>query len=159
VAGDTHAVNQEGQDEAFTHAARTLIDFTTLPEVSLRRVVRAALRELSVEGLLQVEEQARALRETPQAEEVERARATLAVLAQQSGQSVADLFPDLVPARGRPKTAKPGAKLPVKYRGPTGEEWSGRGQDPTWLKTLEAQGHNRSEYEVQQDGERPASPA
>ena len=37
----------------------------------------------------------------------------------------------------------------VKYRTPDGEEWSGRGRAPVWLRDLEAAGHNREEYLVQ----------
>jgi DNA-binding protein H-NS len=38
--------------------------------------------------------------------------------------------------------------LPVKYRSPDGETWSGRGHTPTWLRTLEAEGHTRDEFRV-----------
>jgi DNA-binding protein H-NS len=38
--------------------------------------------------------------------------------------------------------------LPVKYRSPVGETWSGRGHTPTWLRTLEAAGHTREEFLV-----------
>lgn len=39
-------------------------------------------------------------------------------------------------------------KLPPKYRGPNGEEWSGRGRTPTWLTAYEAKGQNREEFKV-----------
>jgi DNA-binding protein H-NS len=42
-----------------------------------------------------------------------------------------------------------GGSARVKYRGPEGEEWSGRGRAPVWLKNLEAEEHNREEYLVQ----------
>jgi DNA-binding protein H-NS len=38
--------------------------------------------------------------------------------------------------------------LPVKYRSPAGETWSGRGHTSTWLRTLEAEGHTREEFRV-----------
>lgn len=41
-----------------------------------------------------------------------------------------------------------GGKVAVKYRGPHGEEWSGRGKVPTWLAALEAAGRNREEFRV-----------
>jgi DNA-binding protein H-NS len=158
VAEADHAVTAaEGADESFTHTARTLIDFTTLPEGSLLRVVKAGLRELSADSLEQVEREARALRETRQAEEVQLARATLTNLARKTGLGPADLFPDLVPATGtrKPKT---GAKVRVKYRGPGGQEWSGRGIDPTWLTDLLKAGHQKSEFEVKPDaGQGPSS--
>jgi DNA-binding protein H-NS len=39
-----------------------------------------------------------------------------------------------------------GQLLPVRYRGPNGETWSGRGRMPRWLQTLEAEGRNREEF-------------
>jgi len=45
-----------------------------------------------------------------------------------------------------------GGSVRVKYRGPKGEEWSGRGRAPVWLKNLEAEGHNRDEYVVHAEG-------
>jgi DNA-binding protein H-NS len=47
-----------------------------------------------------------------------------------------------------------GAKLrvpvAVKFRGPRGETWSGRGKPPNWLKNLEAQGQGRETFLVSQ---------
>ena len=39
-----------------------------------------------------------------------------------------------------------GTKRPVKFRGPNGEEWSGRGRMPNWLAALEAEGRKREEF-------------
>ncbi|MBL8395841.1 MAG: H-NS histone family protein [Candidatus Accumulibacter sp.] len=36
----------------------------------------------------------------------------------------------------------------IKYRGPNGESWSGRGKAPNWLTSLEAQGRDRNEFLV-----------
>jgi DNA-binding protein H-NS len=33
-----------------------------------------------------------------------------------------------------------------RYRGPSGETWSGRGKTPRWLVALESAGRKRSEY-------------
>ena len=41
-----------------------------------------------------------------------------------------------------------GGKLPVKYRGPDGQEWSGRGKIPLWLTEVEKQGRKREEFAV-----------
>lgn len=43
-----------------------------------------------------------------------------------------------------------GSTLPPKYRSPEGREWSGRGVAPNWLRGLEAQGHDREEYRVEE---------
>ena len=42
-----------------------------------------------------------------------------------------------------------GAKRPAKYRGPNGEEWSGRGRMPNWLAALEAEGQGREEFLIE----------
>lgn len=47
------------------------------------------------------------------------------------------------PARGRTKSA------PVRYRGPQGDTWSGRGRKPTWLAILESHGHEAREFRVE----------
>ena len=84
-----------------------------------------------------------------------RARETLAVLARKTGLGASDLFPELVPAKGH--TQRKSGSLPVKYRGPQGQEWSGRGQDPTWMKEQVALGRKKEDFEVgKQEGHPPA---
>jgi DNA-binding protein H-NS len=56
------------------------------------------------------------------------------------GLTMKDVFPSYTSGRS--------GSIPVKYRSPTGETWSGRGHTPTWLRTLEAQGYNREEFRV-----------
>lgn len=41
---------------------------------------------------------------------------------------------------------KPVKTAPIKYRGPQGESWTGRGLAPKWLSTLVAQGHSKEQY-------------
>jgi DNA-binding protein H-NS len=41
-----------------------------------------------------------------------------------------------------------GGALPVKYRSPNGETWSGRGRLPKWLHVAEAEGRNREEFKI-----------
>ena len=48
--------------------------------------------------------------------------------------------------QGRKQRRDAGQPLPVRYRGPSGETWSGRGRMPRWLQTLEAEGRNREEF-------------
>ena len=56
-------------------------------------------------------------------------------------------------AKNGRRTRKPrgdtGAKRAAKYRGPNGEEWSGRGRMPIWLAALEAEGRGREEFLIQ----------
>ncbi len=49
-----------------------------------------------------------------------------------------------LPRQAKAKTGT--EKLLPKYRGPSGEEWSGRGRTPTWLTALEAEGKKRDEF-------------
>ncbi|CAB4172604.1 Hns DNA-binding protein H-NS [uncultured Caudovirales phage] len=42
------------------------------------------------------------------------------------------------------KPKKAGCKVPVKYRGPNGEAWTGRGKAPAWIVAHEASGHSRT---------------
>ncbi len=50
--------------------------------------------------------------------------------------------------RARKPRSDIGAKHAAKYRGPNGEEWSGRGRMPNWLAGLEAEGRGREEFLV-----------
>ena len=60
---------------------------------------------------------------------------------------------------GRPKGRKAAAKqaakqagtrgpAKIKFRGPAGETWSGRGKTPTWLKGLLAAGRQADDFRV-----------
>lgn len=49
-------------------------------------------------------------------------------------------------ARKQKITARP--PVEAKYRGPKGEEWSGRGLTPRWLSALIAQGHTKEEFTI-----------
>ncbi|MBL6455128.1 H-NS histone family protein [Belnapia sp. T6] len=51
------------------------------------------------------------------------------------------------PARGSKKTSS-GSQVAAKYRGPNGEEWSGRGRLPKWLHAMEAEGRKRDEFRI-----------
>jgi DNA-binding protein H-NS len=37
-------------------------------------------------------------------------------------------------------------KVSAKYRGPNGEEWTGRGRMPKWLSALQAEGKKREDF-------------
>lgn len=52
--------------------------------------------------------------------------------------------------RGRSKSSKSSAGTTVapKYRGPSGETWSGRGLLPRWLAALEAQGSRKEDFAI-----------
>lgn len=46
------------------------------------------------------------------------------------------------------RSAKAGASVAAKYRGPNGETWSGRGLMPKWLSALVAQGRTKEEFAI-----------
>ena len=57
----------------------------------------------------------------------------------------------------RPKAAslskgkKPAVPSPAKYRGPQGQEWTGRGTAPKWLNELLVDGKTREDFLIRQD--------
>ena len=59
------------------------------------------------------------------------------------GLSLEGLVQSEAPARGG--TAGAAA---AKYRGPNGEEWSGRGRPPAWIVMAEADGKNRESFRI-----------
>ena len=48
--------------------------------------------------------------------------------------------------RGKKETKHPKEKQPAKYRGPDGEEWSGKGPAPKWMKPLLAKGKTKADF-------------
>jgi len=67
--------------------------------------------------------------------------------AEDAGMTFAALFP--TPSRSRRRSSADGiSTVPVKYRGPNGETWTGRGRIPRWLAAIEAEGRNRDEFRV-----------
>ena len=68
------------------------------------------------------------------------------------GVNVSDLFGEPGPSgakRGRKaKPERSRASPAVKYRGPNGEPWSGRGRPPRWVQAVEAEGRSRNDFAV-----------
>jgi DNA-binding protein H-NS len=78
---------------------------------------------------------------------LERARSELAELGLSLETVISEAArPSAKPGRAARKDA--GEPVPVKFRGPNGETWSGRGRLPTWLHTIEAEGKSRNDYAV-----------
>jgi len=88
-------------------------------------------------------------------------RAEMERRAAELGMAAGDLFSmagrqapaEQAAAKDGRRTRKPrddiGAKRAAKYRGPNGEEWSGRGRMPNWLAALEAEGRGREEFLIE----------
>jgi len=62
------------------------------------------------------------------------------------GISVDDL--DHAKGRIRKTSVKSGNPAPVKFRGPNGETWTGRGLTPKWLSSRIAAGQSREDFAV-----------
>jgi DNA-binding protein H-NS len=78
------------------------------------------------------------------AEELKGLRAKVAEAAHSLGVSIEEVLG----ARTRRKrvTAHARGKLPAKYRGPKGEEWSGKGPAPKWMKPLLVKGKTKADF-------------
>jgi DNA-binding protein H-NS len=97
---------------------------------------------LTLQELLTIRELAERQRQRKLAE------AKAAVLEEMQGKlsALGLTLNDVVPSRRSSRKTKPA--VPVKYRSPNGETWSGRGHAPLWIRQLELQGHKREEYVV-----------
>lgn len=87
--------------------------------------------------------------EARKAKEIEVLRAKVAESAQTLGVSVHELF-GLPAQNGKPMTRHARGKQPAKYRGPGGEEWSGRGPSPRWMKPLLVKGKTKEDFLIRQ---------
>ncbi len=80
------------------------------------------------------------------AKEIEALRTKVSESAQSLGISVEELLGFSTSARGKRETKHPRGKQPARYRGPSGEEWSGRGPSPRWMKPLLAKGKTKEDF-------------
>jgi DNA-binding protein H-NS len=139
---DTDPTTMESMDSEA--GERPLPDPTVLPEEDLMLFMESALPQLSIEHLGRLGEAVRQIRQTKQEEARQTTRQAIEAQLQATGLSLRDLFPELLPGR---RSGEAGS-LPPKYRGPNGEEWSGRGHTPKWLTALEATGRQRDEFRI-----------
>lgn len=105
-----------------------------------------ALDALTVPQLNEVIREAERLKDskldTARAEFMNRVKAE----SEQLGLDLGSLFQE-APKRGRkPGSTQSKAAVAPKYRGPGGEEWSGRGRSPKWVQVAEAEGKSRDDF-------------
>jgi DNA-binding protein H-NS len=141
---ETDATNREG--EALDENSLSLPDPDRIAELDIMTFVGSVLPRLSIENLTRIGETVRHIRQTKQEEARQTTRLAIEAQLQATGLSLRDLFPELLPGR-RSGEAGP---IPPKFRGPNGEEWSGRGHTPRWLTALEATGRPRDEFRISQ---------
>src|SRR5688572_23973168 len=132
--------------------ARSL-DLDALTEDDMLQLLEEIFSRLSPQRLRDV----RDIAETQRREKLEAAKnAVLAetrVKLQELELTLEEVVrPKPAKASGRRTRRDAGRELPVKYRGPNAETWSGRGRAPQWLRELEEQGRNREEFLVKQEG-------
>jgi DNA-binding protein H-NS len=80
--------------------------------------------------------------------EMEALRAKVTESAQSLGVTIEELFGLQPVARAKRVTKHPRGKQPAKYRGPGGEEWSGKGPAPKWMKPLLAKGKKKEDFRI-----------
>ncbi len=103
-------------------------------------------------NLIEIQNQIAALQK--QAEEIKAQEFTKTVQEIQAKMEAFGItVADLQGGRGRPRKAPVSASksvnpAPVKFRGPNGETWSGRGLMPRWLAALVAQGQTKESFAV-----------
>jgi DNA-binding protein H-NS len=86
--------------------------------------------------------------ESRRVKEIENLRVKVTETAQSLGVSIEELFglPSVSRQRGTRETLHAKGKQPAKYRGPSGEEWSGKGPAPRWMKPLLAKGKTKADF-------------
>jgi DNA-binding protein H-NS len=105
--------------------------------------------ELTVQQLRQVRE----LAEQKRLEKLEDAKAQVMEEMREKFEQL-ELDFDEVMGLNRPRRSRreSGSPLPVKYRGPNGETWSGRGMKPIWIRELEDANVDLEEFRVKDEG-------
>lgn len=110
------------------------------------------LDDFTVQQLTALIEAAEAKRREKQAEAKAEMLARWQQEAEEAGLSMDAVLrgsaPPAEPRPGRKPRKDQGMPLPPKYRGPNGEEWTGRGRMPKWLQALEAEGKIREDFRV-----------
>ena len=99
----------------------------------------------SFDDLLEIKKEIDGEVKSRKAREIEVLRAKVAESAQTLGVSIHELF-GLSPQPARRETKHPRGIQPPKYRGPGGEEWSGRGPSPRWMKPLLVKGKTKADF-------------
>jgi DNA-binding protein H-NS len=122
-----------------------VVDLDDMTDQEIMAVVEEALDRLAPARLSEVIDLVRTKRQAKEEEIREALVAEFREKAAQMGLPFESLFP------GRRTRSDAGAPLAPKYRGPGGETWSGRGRMPTWLSALEATGHKREEFRIEEE--------
>ena len=93
--------------------------------------------------IAQLQKQAEEIKATEHANAVQDIKSKMAAY----GITIADLQGSVKP-RTTKVSGKSGTPAPIKYRGPNGETWTGRGLMPRWLAGQVAQGKSKESFAV-----------
>jgi len=106
------------------------------------------LSKYSFTQLLKIKKELESEVKARQAKEAEELRTKVSEMAQTLGISEAELLklPSAPARRAIRKTKHAKGKQPAMYRGPGGEEWSGRGPAPGWMKPHLAKGKTKADF-------------
>ena len=110
--------------------------------------IEATLDKLPLENIKAVIATAEEKLETKQTEAKEALLTELSEFKEKASK-LGISFNSLFSSKGGRKAGRKAGPQAVKYRGPNGETWSGRGLTPKWLKSQEGEGHNREEFREQ----------
>jgi DNA-binding protein H-NS len=122
-------------------------DLDQMTEAEIIDLIKAALERLTPARYGEVIEAVETRRRTKQAEVKETLLTEFRERAMQMGLSFDALF------GARRTRSDAGQPLTPRYRGPSGETWSGRGRQPRWLTELEATGHQKEEFRIKEGSE------
>ncbi|MGA7327596.1 MAG: H-NS histone family protein [Rhodomicrobium sp.] len=100
----------------------------------------------SFEDLLEIMKHLDAEVESRKAKEIAELRLKVEESAKALGVTVEELVGVSGNGRRKRETKHPRGPQPPKYRGPNGEEWSGRGPSPRWMKPLLAKGKTKEDF-------------
>jgi DNA-binding protein H-NS len=105
------------------------------------------LSTYSFEELIEIKRNVDTEVQSRRTKEVEDLRVRVTDTAQTLGVSIEELFGLPSSQRiGKRQTKHAKGKQPAKYRGPNGEEWSGRGPAPKWMKPLLTKGKTKQDF-------------
>jgi DNA-binding protein H-NS len=131
-----------------TLARGDAVDLENMSTEELLTLIEDALDLLPVEELVTIRDAAEAKR----LEHLEEAKNAIVEEMRRRfeklGMSLEDALPHSASSSGRKPRSDAGRPLPVRYRSPNGDTWSGRGYPPKWITQLESEGHNREEFRV-----------
>ena len=96
--------------------------------------------------LAEIERNLESEMQSRRAKEVEDLRAKVQESAEALGVSIEELVGLAAPVRHKRETKHARGKQPAKYRGPGGEEWSGRGPSPRWMKPYLEKGKTKEDF-------------